>query len=326
MIRMFILHIAALTIAVSSSAGAQTDAPPVAVKQIRLVVPFPPGGSTDIVARPFAQILAEDLKIAVTVDNRGGAGGSVGAAAVANSPADGRTLLMGTVGTHAINPTLYKNLSYDAVHDFTPIGRVALAPVAILVNPSLPAHNLAELVALAKRMPGKLDFGTAGAGTPGHLTGEMFKTAAGIDIVHVPYKGGAPALTDLLGGQIQIMFEPVPSALAHVQGGGLRALAVSSQTRSPALPDVPTIAESGYTDFQTTAWWGVFAPAHLPSDLQLALRVEAERIAGSDGFRRKLEPLGVTAAPLTGSAFIEFQRAEILKWGAAVRNSAASVE
>ena len=327
MIRMLALQMIALTIAVGSFAFAQTGAPPpLAVKQIRLVVPFPPGGSTDIVARPFAQVLTEDLNIAVVVDNRGGAGGSVGAVAVANSPADGRTLLMGTVGTHAINPSLYKSLGYDALRDFTAIGRVALAPVAIVINPSVPARDLAELVALAKRTPGKLDFGTAGAGTPGHLTGEMFKAAAGIDIVHVPYKGGAPALVDLMGGQIPIMFEPLPSSLAHVQAGRLRALAVSSATRSPALPDVPTIAESGYAGFETTAWWAVFAPAHLPSDVRRALSAEVERIAVSDGFRRKLEPLGVTAAALTGTAFGAFQHAEIEKWGAAVRNSGATVE
>jgi tripartite-type tricarboxylate transporter receptor subunit TctC len=316
-----------LAIAAGFYASAQTVAlEPFPVRQIRLVVPFPAGGPTDIVARPFAQIMGEDLGTTVIVDNRGGAGGSVGAAAVANSAADGRTLLMGTVGTHAINPSLYNSLSYDPVRDFAPIGRIALAPVAIVVHPALPVQSVAELVALARRTPGRLNFGSAGIGTPGHLTGEMFKAAAGIDIVHVPYKGSAPGLTDLLGGQIQIMFDPLQSVLSHVQAGRLRALAVSSTVRSPARPDIPTIAESGYAGFEATAWWAVFAPARLPADLQGAFSAELERIVASAKFRSKLEPLGVTATALTGGAFTEFQRAKTLKWGAAVRNSGATSE
>ena len=198
-----------------------------------------------MVARPVAQMLGDALKSIVVVDNRGGAGGSLGADAVARSAPDGRTLLMATVGTHAINPTLYKKLPYDAVRDFTPIALIAIAPVAIVVHPSQPVNNIAELVARAKSMPGKLNYGSAGAGTPGHLTGEMFKSAAGIDIQHVPYRGSAPAVTDLIGGQLQIMFDPLQSVLSNIQGGKLRAIAVSSKVRSPALTDVPTIAEFG---------------------------------------------------------------------------------
>jgi tripartite-type tricarboxylate transporter receptor subunit TctC len=189
------------------------------------------------------------------VDNRGGAGGSIGAEAVARSTPDGTTLLAGTVGTQAINPALYQKLPYDAVHDFTAIAMIALAPVSVVVHPSQPINTLADLVALARRMPGQLNYGSAGAGTPGHLTGEMFKAVAGIDIQHVPYKGSAPAITDLIGGQIQIMFDPLQSVLSNVQGGRLRAIAISTKTRSPALPELPTIAESGYDGFETTAWW-----------------------------------------------------------------------
>src|SRR5580704_8663140 len=192
---------------------------------------------------------------------------------------------MATVGTHAINSALYKKLPYDAVSDFTPIALVAMAPVTIVVHPSQPVSNIAELVALAKRMPGKLNYGSAGAGTPGHLTGEMFKAAAGIDIQHVPYKGSAPALTDLIGGQIQIMFDPLQSVLSNVQGKTVRALAISSKPRSSVLPDVPTIAESGYDGFETTAWWGVFAPARLPNAITATLADEIEKIVHSDGFR-----------------------------------------
>jgi tripartite-type tricarboxylate transporter receptor subunit TctC len=294
-------------------------------KPMRLVVPFPAGGPTDIVARPLAQMLGDILKSIVVVDNRGGAGGLVGADAVAKSAPDGHTLLMATVGTHAINPALYKKLPYDAVRDFTPIA-LAMAPVTIVVHPSQPVSDLVDLVALAKRMPGKLSYGSAGNGTPGHLTGEMFKTAAGIDIHHIPYKGSAPAVTDLIGGQIQMMFDPLQSVLSNVQAGRLRAIAVSSKVRSSVLPNVRTIAESGYNGFESTAWWGVFAPANLPAAVAATLAGEIERIVRSDAFRGKLEPLGVLSTILTGSAFAEFQHGELAKWGKAVRDSGATLD
>jgi len=295
-------------------------------RQIRLIVPFPAGGPTDIVARPFAQMLADALKSVVVIDNRGGAGGSLGADVVAKAAPDGRTLLMATVGTHAINPALYKKLPYDAERDFTPIALVAMAPVTIVVHPSQAVSNVTELVALAKRIPGKLNYGSAGAGTPGHLTGEMFKSTAGIDIQHVPYRGSAPAVTDLIGGQLQIMFDPLQSVLSNVQGGKLRAIAVSSKVRSPALANVPTIAESGYNGFETTAWWGLFAPAKLPANMGETLGGEIERIVRSEAFRGTLEPLGVLPTVLTGRAFAEFQAAELVKWGKAVRDSGATAE
>src|SRR5450631_3165201 len=277
----------ASTAAANFGAMAQTGfarAQSLAGKQIRIIVPFPAGGSTDIVARPLAQMLGDALKSTTLVDNRSGAGGSIGAEAVARSRPDGQTLLIGTVGTQAINPALYPKLPYDTVRDFTSVALVAVAPVAIVVHPSQPINSLAELVALAKRLPGKLNYGSAGAGTPGHLTGEMFKALAGIDIQHVPYKGSAPAITDLLGGQIQIMFDPLQSVLSNVQGGRLRAIAISSAARARALPEVPTIAESGYDGFETTAWWGVFAPAKLPEAITATLAAEIERIVQSDGF------------------------------------------
>jgi tripartite-type tricarboxylate transporter receptor subunit TctC len=320
-----------LVSAVASSAGllarfGAAAAQSLAGTQIRLIVPFPPGGPTDIVARPFAELLSNALKSTVLVDNRAGAGGNVGADAVAKSSPDGRTLLFATVGTAAINPTLYKSLPYDAVRDFTPIALIAAAPVAITVNPALPANNLATLVALAKRTPGKINYGSGGNGTPGHLTAEMFKIAAGIDIQHVPYKGGATAQIDLLAGQIQIMFDPMQSTLAQVQAGRLRMLAISSKDRSSALPDVPTIAESGYPGFETTAWWGVFAPANLPADMAASLAAEIEKVTKSDSFRNRVAPLGVHPTILTLNAFAEFQRSEIAKWGKAVRDSGATVD
>jgi len=296
-------------------------------KQIRVVVPFPAGGPTDIVARPFSQMLGEALKATIVVDNRGGAGGSIGADVVAKSAPDGQSLLVGTVGTHAINPALYAKLPYDAIKDFTPLALIALAPVAIAVHPSQPVKNLGELVALAKKNPGKLNYGSAGVGTPGHLTAEMFRAASGIDIQHVPYKGSAPAVTDLIGGQIQIIFDPLQSVLSNVQGGKIRALAVSSKARAPVVPDVPTIAESGYHEFETTAWWGVFAPAKLPDALAKSLVSEIERIAASDGFRSKLEPLGVTAVSnLGGTAFADFQKRELAKWSKAAQDAHVKID
>jgi tripartite-type tricarboxylate transporter receptor subunit TctC len=299
-------------------------AQPVAGMQISLIVPFPRGGPSDIVARPFAELLGDALKSVVIVDNRAGAGGTIGADAAAKSSPDGRTLFFATVGTHAINPTLYKNLPYDAVRDFTPIALIAQAPVAIIANPAVPASTLGELVALAKSEPGKLNYGSAGNGTPGHLTAELFKIAAGIDMQHVPYKGSAPAQSDLLAGRIKILFDPVQSTLAQVHAGNLRALAVSSKARSLALPDVPTIAESGFPGFETTAWWGVFAPAKLPSAMATTLAAQSAKVVKSEPFRDKMEPLGVHPMVLTLEDFAEFQRAEISKWGKAIHDSGVS--
>jgi tripartite-type tricarboxylate transporter receptor subunit TctC len=310
-------------IAISTWAGAATPYP---TGPIRMVVPFPPGGPTDIVARPFAQMLGDALKTIVVVDNRGGAGGSVGAQAVATAQPDGYTVLMATVGTHAINASLYRKLPYDPVRDFTAISLVAAAPLAVVVHPSQSATDLAGLVALAKSAPGKLSFGTAGSGTPGHLTGEMFKSAAGINLLHVPYKGSAPAVTDLIGGHLQLMFDPLQSVISHVQSGKLRAVGVSSAARSPVLPSVPTIAESGYPGFESTAWWALFAPAKLPQDLASTLATRAEEIVVSASFRDKLGPLGVVPTALTLGRFEAFQRAELAKWGKAVRDSGATVD
>jgi tripartite-type tricarboxylate transporter receptor subunit TctC len=296
-------------------------------KQIRVVVPFPAGGPTDIVARPLSQMLGDELKATMVIDNRGGAGGSIGADVVAKSAPDGQTILVGTVGTHAINPALYKKLPYDALRDFTAIAAVAQAPVAVVVHPALSVNSLADLVAFAKKKPGQLNYGSAGVGTPGHLTAEMFKSVAGINIQHVPYKGSAPAVTDLIGGQIQIMFDPLQSVLSNAQAGKLRALALSGRTRSAVVPDVPTISESGYENFETTAWWGVFAPAGMPAALQEELTSNIERITASDVFRSKLEPLGVTpVTALGGPAFLDFQRGEISKWAKAVQDAGISID
>lgn len=292
-------------------------------KPIRLVVPFPPGGPTDIVARPLAQMLGEALRQQVFVDNRGGAGGSVGAGSVATSPADGYTLLMGTVGTSAINPALYRKLPYDPVSDFTPLASVASAPVAIVVHPSSGIASVADLIAKAKAQPDTINFGSAGNGTPGHLAGAMFAAAAGVKLAHVPYKGSAPAVSDLLGSQIPLMFDPLQSVLPHVRAGKLKVLAVTSRQRVALLPEVPTVAEAGLAGFEATAWWAVYAPAKLPAEVAQRLGREIERIVKSAEYERALGQLGVL--PMTVS-LPEFQKAELVKWGATVRSTGITLE
>ena len=320
------------TIGWGAAAWCGIGAQPAAAQQgfpnrpIRLVVPFPAGGPTDIVARPLALLLSASLRQQVVIENKGGAGGAIAADMVAKSAADGYTLLMGTVGTHAINPALYKKLPYDAVRDFTPLGLAASAPVAIVVSSATPYGNLGALIAAARKQPGEITYASAGNGTPGHLTGEMFAKAAGITLKHVPYKGSAPALTDVIGAQIPVMFDPVQSVLPQIQGGRLRALGVSSRARSPVLPQVPTLAESGLRGFEAEAWWSVFAPANLPVAESAMLRQEIERVVRSEAFREKLGNLGVSPAGPMKMAFADFNRAELVKWGKAVRDSGATLD
>jgi tripartite-type tricarboxylate transporter receptor subunit TctC len=295
-------------------------------KPIKLIVPFPPGGPTDIVARPLALQLTESLKQPVIIENRAGAGGGIGAEAVVKSPADGYTLLVGTTGTQAINATLYKKLAYDPIKDFTPIAHVASAAIALVAHPSQAISSVADLIAAAKKVPGNFTFGSAGNGTPGHLTGEMFRSAAGIDIKHIPYRGSAPALTDLLGGQLALMFDPLQSVYSSIQAGKVKVLAISSAGRSSVLPAVPTFAEAGLANFEATAWWGVFGPANLPSTIADRLNSEIETIVQSAAFRDRLVPLGVQPAGGTRAALAQFQRNELQKWGKSVRDSGATVD
>ena len=295
-------------------------------KTIKLIVPFPPGGPTDIVARPLAQMLGESMKQSVVVENKGGAGGSVAADFVAKSPSDGYTIMVGTVGTHAINGSLYRQLPYDMTKDFTPIALVASAPVVIVVPTSSNIKNLADLIRDAKAKPDFIAFGTAGNGTPGHLTGALFETATKIKLKHIPYKGSAPAVTDLLGGQIPLMFDPIQSVLPHIQSGKLTALAVTSKTRSPLLPNVPTVAESNYPNFESTAWWAVFAPAKLPENVTTVLTNQVQKIASSTAFKEKLGNVGVQPNTNFKESLSNFQTREIAKWAIAVRDSGASLD
>ena len=295
-------------------------------KPIKLIVPFPPGGPTDIVARPLAQMLGESMKQSVIVENKGGAGGSVAADFVAKSPPDGYTIMVGTVGTHAINGSLYRQLPYDMTKDFTPIALVASAPLVIAVPANSNIKTLADLIKEAKAKPDFIAFGTAGNGTPGHLTGALFETATKTKLKHIPYKGSAPAVTDLLGGQIPLMFDPIQSVLPHIQSGKLIALAVTSKTRSPLLPNVPTVAESGYPNFESTAWWAVFGPAKLPENVTNTLTTQVQKIASSAGFREKLGNVGVQPNTNFKESLSNFQTSEIAKWAIAVRDSGASLD
>ncbi len=295
-------------------------------KPIRLIVPFPPGGPTDIVARPLSVLLGERLKEQIIIENKGGAGGSIGADLVAKSAPDGYTLFMGTVGTNAINGSLYKQLPYDMTRDFTPIALVATAPVVIVVNSSDRIKTLAELITEARSKPDTIAYGTAGNGTPGHLTAALFESTAQIKFKHIPYKGSAPAVTDLIGNQIPLVFDPIQSVLPHITSGKLRALAVTSKTRSPLLPNVPTVAELGYPQFESTAWWALFAPAKLPEPITKKLRMDTEKVAQSAAFKERLGNLGVQPNTDFKDTLANFQTSEIAKWARVVRDSGATID
>jgi tripartite-type tricarboxylate transporter receptor subunit TctC len=295
-------------------------------RPIRLVVPFPAAGTTDILARAAAQKLTESLGQAVVVDNRPGAGGNIGSDLVAKSAPDGYTLLMGTVGTHAINPSLYSKMPYDHVKDFVPVVLVAGVPNVLVVNPALPVNSVADLIKLAKDKPGTINFASSGSGTSIHLSGELFKTMAGVDMVHVPYKGSSPALTDLIGGQVQVMFDNLPSALPQIKGGKLRAIAVTSLKRAPALPDIPTINESGLPGFEASSWFGVLAPAGTPAPIVARINAEVNKWLQSADAREKLISQGAEAAGGSPEQFAAHIRAESDKWAKVVKASGAKVD
>jgi tripartite-type tricarboxylate transporter receptor subunit TctC len=295
-------------------------------KPIRLVVPFPAAGTTDILARAIAQKLSEALGQQVVVDNRPGAGGNIGSDLVAKSAPDGYTLLMGTVGTHAINVSLYAKMPYDAVKDFTPVVLVAGVPNVLVVNPALPVKTVGDLIKLAKDKPGTINFASSGNGTSIHLSGELFKSMTGVQMAHIPYKGSAPALTDLIGGQVQIMFDNLPSSMAHIKGGRLRAIAVTSAKRAPALPDIPTIAESGVPGFEASSWFGILAPAGTPREIVLRINAEANKALQSGEMKEKLLAQGAEAVGNSPEFFADHIRSETIKWAKVVKESGATVD
>jgi tripartite-type tricarboxylate transporter receptor subunit TctC len=265
-------------------------------RPITLVVPFPPGGSTSLVARIVAERMSDTLG-PIVVENRGGAGGTVGTRSVARSIGDGYTILLGYTGTLAIGPSLYPNAGFDPRKDFAPVGRIALAAAVLVVHPSLPVHSVAELIAYAKTRPGELNYGSAGIGTVGHLAGELLASSAGLNLTHVPYRGTGPAMTDLLGGHIQMSFSPVPSAYGHVAAGSLRALAVTSAMRSSLLPDLPTIAEAGLPGYEAALRYGLVAPAGTPPAIIARLNKELHAALASPEVLKQLANDGAEALP-----------------------------
>ena len=295
-------------------------------KPIKIVVPFPPAGATDILARAIGAELQKAFGQTVFIENKAGAGGNPGADMVAKSPPDGYTLVMATVGTHGINMSLYSKMPYDAVKDFEPITLVAGVPNLLVVHPSVAAKNVAELTALAKAQPGKLNVASSGNGTSIHMAAELYKLMAGVDILHVPYKGSSFALTDLLGGQVQLMFDNMPSALPHVKAGKLRALAVTSPKRSSALPDIPTMDEEGLKGFDATSWFGLLAPAGTPKDIIAKLNAAAVKALATPEMRERLASQGAEAVGNTPEQFGAFIKAEIEKWAKIVKASGARVD
>ncbi|MBB3013150.1 Bug family tripartite tricarboxylate transporter substrate binding protein [Cupriavidus alkaliphilus] len=308
----------------ASPAAAQAQGYP--AKPIRIVVGFPTGGAPDTLARIVSEKISPAWGQPVVVDNKPGAGGNIGAEAVAHAPADGHTLALGTVGTHSINGALYSKMPYDMVKDFTPVILIASTPNVLVVNPGVPAKNVAELIALAKAKPGGLTFGTPGIGTSPHVAGEMFNAMAGVRITHVPYKGRAMAIPDLLGGHITMMFDNLPSALPVVREGKLRALGITSAKRSASAPDIPTLAEQGLPGFEADSWFAVFAPANTPKEVVAKLNAELNRIFTLPEVQAKLKTLGLDPVLGTPEKLAAYQRQEIAKWARVVKESGAKAE
>ena len=306
----------------ASSAHAQSYP----TKSVRLIVPFPPGGSADILARAIGPRLTEGLGQSVIIENRPGAGTAIGTEATAKSAPDGYTIMLGTVSSHAINPSLNAKLGYDPIRDFAPISMVASIPFALLVHPTVPARSLAELIALARRDPGKLNYASAGSGTSNHLAGELFNAMARVDMTHIPYKGSAPALTDLLAGQVNVMFDLVLTAAPHVRAGTARALAVTSRDRSASLAQVPTVAESGVPGYDVSAWFALFAPANTPPAPVRRLADETARVMKLVDVRERLASQGADALSSTPEATAQFVRAELAKWSRVVKSSGMKID
>jgi tripartite-type tricarboxylate transporter receptor subunit TctC len=294
-------------------------------RPITLVVPFPAGSTTDLVGRILADELGKALGQNVVIDNRGGAGGGVGTEAVARAAPDGYTILMGTIGTHSINPAVYPKINYDPINDFTPIIQFGTAPNVLVVNPDLPVKSVKELIEYVRARPGKVNYASSGNGTSNHLSGAMFVAREGLKATHVPYRGGSQAITDLLRGEVQFMFYHYLPLLPHIADGKLRAIAVTSNDRIAALPDVPTMKQAGMDDFEVSAWFAVYAPAKLPADLQTRLHGAISKIINSPEVKKSLMAQGID--PINGSPqdLAAFNKAEIARWSKAVDAAGAKL-
>jgi tripartite-type tricarboxylate transporter receptor subunit TctC len=314
--------LAACALSMLSGGGALAAYPD---RIIKIVVPFAPGGGTDVVARTLAQEMAKELGVSVIIENKPGAGTIIGTQAVATSEADGYTLLMGTFA-NAVNPSLYAKLPYDQHRDFAAVALVARSFSLVVVNPASPIHSVKDLIAAAKAEPDKLSYGTYGTGTSAHLAGELFKHMAGVNLTTVPYKGSAPAITDLIGGQIQVMFTTVASAASLVEGGQLRALAVTSVERSPAFPNLPTVAEAGVPGYDAEAWYGLFAPAKTPPEVIERLNKAAAHAVKADAFKKLSVNEGLMLAASPPSALDSYFREEEERWRKVIQDAGIKAE
>lgn len=318
--RTFALGLAAMAM----SGGAAAQAYP--ARAVRLIVPFSPGGAADVPMRIIAQRLSEQMGQQVVVENRPGAGSTIGADFAAKSMPDGYNLFA-ISNTHFVSAALYKNLSYDSLNDFVPITQLTSAPNVLVVHPSLPARSVKELIALARARPRQIDYASSGNGSTQHLTGALFCKMAGIEMMHIPYRGSGPVTADLLGGQVQVAFPGIAGMLPHVKAGRLRALGVTGSKRSPEMPDVPTISEAGVKDYVMVAWFGLAGPRGLPHDIQMKVHGEAVRAVSSPEVRKSLAAVGQEVAwQDTPERFLEFMRSEAGRWARAVRDSGAKVQ
>ena len=306
------------------AAGASAQGYP--SKQVRIIVPQAPGGASDALSRIIAAKLGEKWGQTVIVENRAGAGGNIGTAEAAKAPADGHTLLLGYIGTNAINPSLYHNLAWDPIRDFVPVATLAAVPFVVVVNPSLAVNTTQDLIASARAANGKLTYSSAGNGSVNHLLGEMFDSAAGVKMTHVPYKGAGPALADLIGGQVQVSFTSMPSVIGHIKGGKLRAIAVTSRARSDTLPELPTLAESGLPGFDVNPWFGLFAPAATPAAIVSQLNREINELLATADLRARFAGQGAVPLATSPAEFAALLKQDIEKWAKVVKDSGAKID
>ena len=322
MIRLFASTLVVAALAAASLAGAQTFP----AKPIRLICPFPPAGAVDIASRAIANELSKLLGQPVTVDNRPGAGGNIGGAEAARATPDGHTLFMTTSGIQAINPALYSKMPFDPNKDLVPVVALVALNNVLVLHPSVKANSVTEVIAMAKAEPGKINYASSGNGTSIHMSGEMFKFMTKVDMLHIPYKGSAPAVTDLLSGQVMMMFDNIPSALPHIRAGKLKALASTGARRDPLLPDVPTMAEAGVAGYESGVWFGLAVPAGTPREVINRLNAETIRGAKSADFVKRMTDLGYSVVTGTPEQMAEMNRAEISRWGPIVKASGAKVD
>ena len=301
-------------------------AQPYPAKPIRIIVPFPAGGTADIMARVVGQKMTETWGQQVLIDNRSGAGGNIAADLAARSAPDGYTLFLCTVGTHAVHQTLYEKLPFDPIKDFSAVAYIAGVPNVVVVHPSIPVKSVKELIGFIKARPGRINFGSAGTGSSVHMSGEMLKVMAGLDMTHIPYKGNPQAVTDLMAGQIELMITNMPSVIPYIQSGRLRALAVTTKARSPALPDLPTMEEAGLPGYESSAWFGLVSPAAVPRDIVSKLNAEVMRIVGLEDVKRNLASQGAYPLVMTPEEFGAFMKAETAKWAKIVKASGARAD